>query len=156
MKRLTRIMGSLMAGAVALSAVAAVSADGAGGVSEGAAFYVDGIKYRTVGTPTDLSNTGAPDNSFDIIYDLGGAQLNVAEAAPMDQDYNGGRWMVHAIAFNEDYRTTLGEHDLDGNDVLDSAEEVESALADAGPTGATDTGVVKSFECPVIKFPANS
>jgi hypothetical protein len=34
------------------------AASGAGGVS-GPAFYVDGVLYRTVGTPTDLSNTGA-------------------------------------------------------------------------------------------------
>src|SRR5215207_3929462 len=41
-----------------------VAAGGAGGVS-GPAFYVDGQLYRTVNTPTDLSNTGAPASSFD-------------------------------------------------------------------------------------------
>jgi hypothetical protein len=38
----------------------------ANGVS-GPAFYVDGVLYRTVGTPTDLSGTGAPAHSFDIL-----------------------------------------------------------------------------------------
>ena len=57
----------------------------------GPAFYVDGVVYRTVATPTDLSRTGAPAHSYDLIYDLGGAQLNVAEAAPGDTDFNGGR-----------------------------------------------------------------
>ncbi len=41
------------------------------GVS-GPAFYVDGELYRTVGTPTDFSDTGAPAHSFDTIYDIAG------------------------------------------------------------------------------------
>lgn len=135
---------------LAAATITGASAEGAGGVT-GPAFFVDGELYRTVVTPTDLSDTGAPDHAFDVIYDLGGAQPNVAEAAPGDRDFNGGRWRVHAIAFNTDYATTLAVHDLDGSGVLDSAEEVEDALADGGATGATDLGVVKSFVCPVIK-----
>ena len=30
--------------------------------------------------------------------------------------------------------------------------EVQAALADAGPGGATDAGVVKQFVCPAIKL----
>jgi hypothetical protein len=119
----------------------------------GPAFYVDGQLYRTVGTPTDLSGTGAPASSFDLIYDFGGAQLNVATAAPGDPGYNGGRWMVHGLSFNTNYADTVAAHDVDGDGVIDSTAEVESALADAGPGGATDVGVVKSFECPVIPLP---
>jgi hypothetical protein len=133
----------------ALGATPAAFARGSGGVTE-PSIYVDGSLYRTVGTPTDLSGTGAPAHSFDIIYDLGGAQPNVAEAAPGDRDYNGGRWMVHAISFNTDYETTLAEHDLDGDGVFDSDAEILSALNDASGTGATDRGVVKMFECPAI------
>lgn len=59
------------------------------GVS-GPAFYVDGEMYRTVGTPTDFSNTGAPDHSFDTIYAIDD-QPNVATAAPGDPGFNGGR-----------------------------------------------------------------
>ena len=58
-------------GCAALAALvvpAAAMAGGSGGVS-GPSFYVDGSLYRTVGTPTDLSNTGAPDSSFETIYD---------------------------------------------------------------------------------------
>jgi hypothetical protein len=58
---------------------------GAGGVT-GPAFFVDGELYHTVVTPTDLSGTAARDRSLDVIYDLGGAQANVAEAAPGDRD----------------------------------------------------------------------
>ncbi len=135
---------------LAVLPVVGASAAGAGGVT-GPAFYVDGELYRTVGTPTDLSNTGAPDRTFDVIYGFGGVQTNVAEAAPGDRDYNGGRWRVHGISFS-DYAGALADAsvDMNDNDVLDSAEEVEAAI-----TGgyATDQGVVASFVCPVIHIP---
>lgn len=112
----------------------------------GPAFYVDGELYRTVGTETDFSNTGAPAHSFDIIYDIEG-QPNVATAAPGDSGYNGGRWMVHGISLSGDITPV----DANGSGDLDSAEEVHAAIM-AGI--ATDLGVVRSFECPVIKVPA--
>jgi hypothetical protein len=124
---------------------------GSGGVT-GPAFYVDGQLYRTVNTPTDLSHTGAPAHSFDTIYMLPGQPFNVATAAPGDPGYNGGRWMVHLIAYNTSHAATVAAHDADGSGDLDSAAEVQAALADAGPGGATDTGVVKEFVCPVIKL----
>jgi len=117
------------------------------GVS-GPAFYADGGVYRTVGTPTDLSGTGAPASSFDTIWDIAD-QMNVAEAAPGDRDYNGGRWMVHALDYS-DYDAVLDAGDLNHNGVLDSTQEVEAAI-DAGV--ATDGGVVRSFVCPVIPLP---
>jgi len=114
------------------------------GVS-GPAIYVDGQAYRTVGTPTDFSQTGAPDHSFDTIYDIAG-QMNVATAAPGDRDYNGGRWMVHALQVLD-----LDAADTNDSGDLDSAAEVEAAIANGF---AVDLGVVKYFECPIIKLPA--
>jgi hypothetical protein len=146
---------AVAAAACALLAASAALAAGAGGAS-GPAFYVDGTLYRTVGTPTNLSNTGAPDHSFDTIYDFGGAQLNVATAAPGDPGYNGGRWRVHALAFNTSWAATVAAHDTNGSGNLDSASEISAAFADNGAGGATDAGVVKSFVCPVIKFPRSS
>ena len=111
-----------------------------------ASFYVDGTLYRTVGTPTDLSNTGAPDHSFDTIYQFFGAQeFNVATAAPGDQDYNGGRWQVHGLEFS-DYDAAVATYGGD-NGVFDTDAEIHAAL-EAG--AATDIGIVKYFECPVI------
>jgi hypothetical protein len=130
----------------AMALMPSVASAGAGGP----AFYVNGVVYRTVGTPTDLSNTGAPDRSFDTIYEFSGAQLNVATAAPGDPGFNGGRWRVHLLGWETDYATTLAAHDSDGNGVLDTNAEVWGALADSGAGGAVDLGVVKSFECPVI------
>jgi hypothetical protein len=109
-------------------------------------FYVDGTLYRTVGTPTDLSNTGAPDSSFDTIYQFFGEQeFNVATAAPGDQDYNGGRWQVHGLEFS-DYEAAAAAHG-GSNGVFDNDAEVDAALQ-AGD--AVDIGIVKYFECPVI------
>jgi hypothetical protein len=137
----------------ALAALLTVGGAAAGGVS-GPAFYVDGVLYRTVGTPTDLAGTGAPDQSFDTIYNFFGAQpYNVATAAPGDRDFNGGRWRVHRVTFNTDAPTTIAAHDANGSGDLDSAAEVLAALADAGPAGATDQGVVREFVCTVNKLP---
>jgi hypothetical protein len=133
-----------------LTPATAAFAAGSGGVT-GPAFYVDGQLYRTVNTPTDLSGTGAPASSFDTIYDFGGLQPNVATAAPGDPDYNGGRWQVHALQFT-DYEQAVEQFDANGSDDLDSDEEVAAALASGA---ATDTGVVKSFVCPVIPQPGS-
>jgi hypothetical protein len=148
----TRRVVSGLVLAVAVAAFASQALAGSGGVT-GPAFYVDGVLYRTVNTPTDLSGTGAPAHSFDTIYDLGGAQPNVATAAPGDRGYNGGRWMVRALAFNTSWAATVAAHDANGSGDLDSDEEIAAALADTGAGGVTDLGVVKQFVCPVIKVP---
>jgi hypothetical protein len=124
-------------GAAAALSVALVATPVAAGGPPAVGFYVDGSLYRTVGTPTDLTDTGAPAHSFDTIYALGGTLLNVAEAKPGDRDYNGGRWMVIAI----DWHTTPTQ--------LTSEEQVLAAEA-AGDLSIG--GVVKYFVCPVIKI----
>jgi hypothetical protein len=102
------------------------------------AFYVDGTRYRTVGTPTDFSHTGAPAASYDRIYVLGSGLANVAEAKPGDRDYNGGRWMVLPVTWAAGVTPVQ----------LMSAEDVE-AYADAGMLTIASSPV-KLFECPVI------
>lgn len=136
--------------AMPLAADAAGNGKGAGGVSPGAAFYVDGAQYRTVATPTDLSHTGAPDHSFDTIYDIAD-QMNVATAAPGDQDYNGGRWRVVPLSF-DDYQAAVDAVDSNGNGVLDSDAEVQAAI-DGGFAQVAGQG--PSFVCPVIPLPGN-
>lgn len=116
----------------------------------GPAFYVNGTVYRTVGTPTDLSGTGAPAHSYDTIYEFFGAQLNVATAAPGDAGYNGGRWMVHGLDWNSSYADAVAQHG-GSNGVIDTNGEIAAVLADADAGGAT-TSVIKWFVCPVIKL----
>jgi hypothetical protein len=137
--------------AIAAVGVGPALAGGSGGAT-GPAFYVDAQLYRTVNTPTDLSKTAAPDHSFDTIYEFFGLQPNVATAAPGDPGYNGGRWRVHGLSF-ENYAAALMQFDSNGSGNFDSAAEVQAALA-AG--AATDIGVVKSFVCPVIPLPAGN
>ena len=144
-------MRTLLLSVVVALAAAGTALAGSGGVT-GPAFYVDGQLYRTVNTPTDLTRTGAPAHSFDTIYSLTGQPFNVATAAPGDPGYNGGRWMVHGIAYHTSYAATVAAHDANGSGDLDSAAEVQAALADPGPGGATDTGIVKEFVCPVIRL----
>src|SRR5262245_11215733 len=131
--------------------VAAVLAGGAmAGGPPAPSFYVNGSRYRTVGTPTDFSGTGAPASSYDTIYQFFGVQTyNVATAAPGDRGYNGGRWRVIGLSF-PDYDAALAAHDTNGSGDFDSTGEVEAALADGS---AQSLGIVKSFECPVIRMP---
>jgi hypothetical protein len=144
-----RMLLALMVGAAAMFAVAATAFAGNGPPHLG--IYVNGVLYRTVGTPTDFSGTGAPLASFETLYNFGSAQsASVATAAPGDPGFRGGRWQVHAIAFNTSYAATLTAHDSNGSGSLDSATEVQAALNDPGAGGATDEGVVALFECPVI------
>jgi hypothetical protein len=130
------------------AAAAPGNGNGSGGVT-GPAFYVDGTLYRTVGTPTDLSHTGAPDHSFDTIYAIPDQGHNVATAAPGDRGFNGGRWMVHALTFS-DYDEAVETVDANHSGDLDSYAEIQAAR-EAGYV--TDDTVVKRFECPVIKVP---
>ena len=147
MRRNPLILLLLSAALLLVPSAAAAAGHGAGGVT-GPAFYVEGTLYRTVGTPTDLSATGAPAHSFDTIYAIPG-QPNVATAAPGDRGYNGGRWMVHALAF-DDYDAAVIAVDANDSGDIDSSAEVHAALAGGH---ATDLGVVRSFECPVIRVP---
>jgi hypothetical protein len=118
----------------------------------GPSFYVDGQRYRTVGTPTDLPVNEHNAHSFDVIYQFFGVQpYNVAGAMPGDPGFNGGRWMVHGLMF-ADYAAALAAYDANGSGAFDSDEAVEAALA-GGIGGATDIGIVRVFECPVIAVP---
>ncbi len=142
----SRILAVAVTAATMLGVGVGAASAASAGVT-GPAFYVDGALYRTVLTPADLADTAAPEGSFDTIYDFGGAQPNVATAAPTDPDYNGGRWMVHELAFPQGYAAALTSGDANHDGVLDSDAELELAFI-AGT--ALDRGVVASFECPVI------
>ena len=142
------MFAALVACTVLVVSAPIASAAGSGGAT-GPAFYVDGTLYRTVNTPTDLTNTGGPPKSFDTIYQFFGVQpYNVATAAPGDTDYNGGRWRVHGLTF-ANYGAALAAYDANNSGDFDNDAEVLAAIAGGV---ATDIGIVKSFVCPVIKI----
>ena len=132
-----RIVSLAKASALAVGLSALISgsafAAGSGGVT-GPAFYAEGALYRTVGTPTDFTNTGAPDASFDTIYALSSSlQPNVASAAPGAPGFRGGRWMVRPLVMSGTgaYATAIADPavDMNGNGVLDSAAEVMAGVS---------------------------
>ena len=133
-----RLLSTLVA--IGLLLAVAVGPVSAGLGPPHAGFYSDGTVYRTIGTPTDFSRTGAPASSFETLYQLdepGTGLLDVATAAPGDAGYDGGRWMVFAIAWNV---TPVR---------LTSDEEVLQYAANGWITIGSDP--VRLFECPVIK-----
>jgi hypothetical protein len=147
-------MRKVLIAAVIPTALALMPAHVSAGVSAGPAFYVDGQRYRTVATPTDLTRTGAPDHTFDTIYEFAGAQpLNVATAAPGDTDYNGGRWRVEVVGYaaGQTYASALAAFDSNGSGDFDSDGEVQAAI-DAGVITTSDG---PSFVCPVIPLPGH-
>lgn len=121
--------------AAGLMALAATAAPVAAGGPPHLALYVDGEMYQTVGTPSNFFDTGAPDGTYDALYVVPG-QLAVAEAAPGDTDYNGGRWIRYQTTWN----TTPY--------LLESEEDVLAAWM-AGDLSINWTPDA-SFECPVI------
>jgi len=123
----------------ALGLVLTLAAPAVAGGPPSLSFYIDGDRYRTVGTPTDFSNTGAPDFTYDRIYALGTGLINVAEAKPGDRDFNGGRWAVMPITWHT------------APTQLTSAEEVE-AWADAGLLTIGETPI-RLFFCSVNHVP---
>lgn len=133
----------LAIGATTIALLASIGASGvlAGG-PPGLAFYVDDVRYRTVATPTDLSGTGAPDHSYDKIYDLG-TGINVAEAKPGDRDYNGGRWMVLPVQWAA------------GVTPVQFTNDAQILAAESAGLLSIATTPVKQFVCPVIKVPGS-
>lgn len=143
-----QLLGSKLARRVtaAASAIALLASIGASGVLAGGppslAFYVDDERYRTVGTPTDFFGTGAPESTYDKIYNLG-TGINVAEAKPGDRDFNGGRWLVYRVVWL-DGRTPY-QYTNDG-DILAAQDRGELWI---------DPTPVKSFFCNVASVPGS-
>ena len=133
------------AGAAAVTLLASIGGTVAqAGGPPGLAFYVDDARYRTVGTPTDLTGTGAPDRTYDAIYALGPGLFNVAEAKPGDRDYNGGRWHVLPITWANGVTPVQYTNDAD--------------ILAAQRAGLLTIGLtpVKEFVCPVIAVPRSA
>jgi hypothetical protein len=114
------------------------------------AIWANGRIYGTVATPAFFKK--APPHSTDIIYSFDGGgltgQRSVAEAAPGDSDYNGGRWRVMAVTVTTQGFLVL---DLDGDKVID--DEITSSedllmYVSAGLLTFMDTGI--RFECPLL------
>jgi hypothetical protein len=95
--------------------------------------YANNRMFKTIATKADpLPNHG----KFDTIYVLGNGLANVADAAPGDMDYNGGRWEVRPVQF----LTIPPTQFMNADDIHAAAMEGKISIGD----------VVKRFECPLI------
>lgn len=99
----------------------------------GGTIYVDDVAYQTVATPKDLP----PHGQFDAIYVLGDGLAAVAEAAPGDQDYNGGRWEVRRVNFMSIPPTQF----TNVEDLRDAEAQGQVSFSE----------VIRRFECPLIR-----
>lgn len=149
--RLMTLLGFALVLGFALASPPTAAA-GATPVHDGV-IWVDGDLYGTVLTPTELPDT-APDKSFDALYNFDasglGGQRSVAEAAPGDRDYNGGRWMVFAVSFTE---LGISIHDSDGDGQVNfelTSEEAVLAHEALGHLVISEDPVV-FFECPLTR-----
>ncbi|WP_400997364.1 hypothetical protein [Agromyces sp. GXQ0307] len=149
--RIRTVAGTVVAAALAVGGVlVAAPAANAADVT-GPAFWADGELYRTVGTPTDFSGTGAPASSFQPLYAFpADTQANVTPSAPGDPGFRGGRWAITEVLLPNGYGAALASGDLDDDGVLDSADELWAA-ADAGDLVVGE--ITRYFECPVIPVP---
>ena len=122
----------------------------AGATRVAEAIWAHGELYDTVITPTSF--VSPPEHSTDTIYNFSMSglmgQRSVADAAPGDPDYNGGRWIVMLPVF-----TDLGKqiHDADGDGIVDfelmAADEVASHVA-LGHIEVFPANFY--FECPML------
>lgn len=111
--------------------------DISGAPNFGPAIYADGEVWGTKG----LAPFPAPNDhnvqSFDPLYVFPNEEQNaVAEAGPTNPDYNGGRWQVFFVTWNEP--PTL----LTSDEAIHEAEAM-GKLTISGPTGVY-------FECPLL------
>ena len=131
MKR-TSSRSATMFGIIALLAVSLAPAALAGVGPPNFFTYAHDRLYNGVLTPTELPNRG----EFDQIFVLGSGLTTVADAAPGDQSYNGGRWEVHPVTF----LTIAATQFTNAEQILAAAQAGQISI---GP-------VVKRFECPLI------
>ena len=114
------------------------------------ALWADGKLWDTILTPASFKtprNLGSTDMLY-VPMNLAG-QHPVAEAAPYQSNYNGGRWWVQAVEFTA---TGMTHFDPDGNGVanfeLTSSAAVQQALI-MGYITVTPTNTF--FECPLLR-----
>ena len=112
--------------------------------------WADGNIYGTVLTDTSFKKTRPGNTDALYNFDMSGlmGQRPVAEAAPGNTNYNGGRWAVKIVTFTPQ---GIAAHDPDGDGMvnfeLDNANDVVAHEA-LGHFTIMDTDV--SFECPLI------
>ena len=115
--------------------------------------YGDGEVWGTKGTTALPAPNDHNLHSFDVLYVITNSnnpvgQLPVAEAAPGNPDYNGGRWFTHAVEW-----TAAGFMDHGIVPVLTSEADIEDheELGHLVITpGSFPNGPPVYFQCPLL------
>jgi hypothetical protein len=131
--------------AIVLSLFAALPAFALPGQPDfGEHIYVDGVAWGTKAT-TPLPNPDGAAGSFDKLYVFKNGepgQLLVAEAAPGDTDYNGGRWEVYTVEW------------VSGTPSVLTSDAAVLAAEQAGmltiTKGSFEGGPPAYFSCPLL------
>ncbi len=113
--------------------------------------WAEGDLWGTVLTPSGLGK--GPAKSFDALYVFDGSglagQRPIAEAAPGDRDYNGGRWQVFPVTFTA---AGIAAHDPDGDGLVNfelmSDGQLLAHMGLGHLTIASEP--VMQFECPLV------
>lgn len=93
--------------------------------------------------PPNDANDPSFDTLFVFVNSTNSGQLSVAEAAPGNPYYNGGRWAVSTVMWTAgDPNTVLTSYD----DVLDAEDAGELLIIPGPPAG----GPPPYFECPLL------
>ncbi|MHA1983569.1 MAG: hypothetical protein ACW967_04365 [Candidatus Hodarchaeales archaeon] len=114
------------------------------------ALWADGTIWDTIFTDTQFKVPKNPD-SVDKIYVFMNAdgQRPVAEAAPYERDYNGGRWWVQAVEFTA---AGLAVHDPDGDGTVNFELTSDDAVLHHMSLGhLTISPTEVYFECPLLR-----
>ncbi len=128
-----------------MAALAVVSLAAVLGVSVGASALPPRAEGRVYANAQLWATFGlkdfkrAPDVSTDLIFTFPGTNLiPVADAAPGDPDYHGGRWDVRAVTF-----TGMAPQQFTSDDEV---------WFHYGLSHLTISGNLKYFECPLIRL----
>lgn len=147
--------GRVFATAGLLSALlaAAVAAADPGKPNFLPSLYADGEVYGTKGTTTLPAPTASNLQSFDVLYAVSNSnnpegQLPVAEAAPGNPEYNGGRWFTHTVEWTAQGFTAHGIVPVlkSKQDVLLHESQGELVIT----PGSFPGGPEVFFQCPVL------
>jgi hypothetical protein len=101
------------------------------------AIYANDQLYGTIVTQNTDFSEAHPAQSLDKIYNFRGVQPSVADAAPGQPGFNGGRWAVYLVTWNQGATPRL----------LTNADAVLAAAA-AGELSIV--GPVRYFVCTLI------
>ena len=136
--------------ALVAAAALAPTTHAAGATRVAGAIWADDQLYDTVATPTSF--VAPPEHSTDLIYSfmMSGldGQRSVADAAPGDPDFNGGRWNVQMVVFTGDGLDAL---DMDDDGVIDFELTNDADVLAAESLGYLEISPANFyFECPLL------